>query len=235
MNIDYIPGTKLHIRQDRSKFSFGVDAILLSSFAPRGERALDLCTGNGIVLLRLFGLGKIKSGIGIEIQEDVSYCASESVELNELKGNLDILNEDLKDVKTLFQKNSFDLVTANPPYIKHGGGIVNTDENFAMARHELTMTFEDVVSAASHVLCPGGSFSFIHKPERLAELIVCLKSSKLEPKRMRLVQPNSKKAPNMVLIEAKKFGKEGISVLETLNVYGEDGEYTKELLYEYGK
>lgn len=41
--------------QDPKLFCFGIDAVLLSDYAKvkRGERAVDLCTGNGVIPILL--------------------------------------------------------------------------------------------------------------------------------------------------------------------------------------
>ena len=51
---------------------------------------------------------------------------------------------------------------------------------------------------------------------------------------MQLVQPTADKEPNLVLIEGVKESGREMRLLPTLIVYGEDGEYTKELLEYYG-
>lgn len=231
--IDFIPGTNLKIFQDRRLFSFGVDAVLLSSFALKATTAVDFCTGNGILLLRMKGLKKINNGIGVEIQEEASQLAAKSIEENGLSDSLRIVRDNLRNYKDFLERNSVDLVLSNPPYTKSGGGLLNPEDSYALARHEVAMTFEDLAEASAWVLKDFGSFVFIHKPERLSELFHTLKKHRLEPKRLRLVQPGPNKSPNMVLIEAKKYAKEGMTILPALCVYDANGNYTPELLREY--
>lgn len=231
--IDFIPGTDYKIFQNRSLFSFGVDAILLSSFAPSSSHAIDFCTGNGIVLLRMKGLGKIKSGIGVELQEEAALLAKKSVSENHLSDELKILHGNLRNYHILLEKNSADLVVSNPPYTKAGGGLINPEDSYALARHEVEMTFEDLVEATEWSLKDLGRFVFIHKPERMAELIATLKKYRLEPKRLQLIQPSPGKQPNMMLMEAKKYASEGMTILPTLCVYDGNGSYTPELLKAY--
>lgn len=231
--IDYIPNTRLSIKQDREKFSFGVDSILLSSFAGSGKNAIDLGAGNGILILRMLGLGKIENGLGIEIQEEVFKLFEENIKLNNIEDKIKAVRGDYKFLMEDL-KGTFDIAISNPPYVKKGNGIPPNNENDKRSRYEIDMTFEDLAKAAKHYLKDGGGFFFSHKPERLAELFYSLKEISLEPKRVRLVQPNNKKAPNIVLVEARKGGKEGLVFLPTLSVYGEDGKYTKDLLKEYG-
>ena len=96
-------------------------------------------------------------------------------------------------------------------------------------------TLEDVISAASYVLKSSGTFSMVHRPSRLPEIMETMVKYHLEPKRLQLVQPNVNKEANLVLIEGVKGGGRECRILPTLNVYNEDGSYTKELLRYYGK
>ena len=83
--------------QDSESFKFGTDAVLLSDFAKnaRGERLLDLCTGNGIVPILLAAKTKIKKIYGIEIQEKSAELAKRSTELNGLSDRVEIICGDL--------------------------------------------------------------------------------------------------------------------------------------------
>ena len=104
----------------------------------------------------------------------------------------------------------------------------------AIARHEVKCTFADVAAAAAKLLVPGGGFFLVHRPFRLAEIIVTLSALKLEPKRMRLVYPFADREPNMVLLEARRGGKSRLSVEKPLVVYQAQGVYTDEITDIYG-
>ena len=62
-------GYKL-IQQTRD-FCYGIDAVLLSWFAriKKGERALDLCTGSGVIPILLKAKTEGAHFTGLEIQE----------------------------------------------------------------------------------------------------------------------------------------------------------------------
>lgn len=74
----------------------------------------------------------------------------------------------------------------------------------------------------------------VHRPFRLADIIVLLRQYRLEPKRMKLVHPFVDKEPNMVLLEASRGGKARITVEKPLIVYQEPGVYTDEIYDIYG-
>ena len=74
----------------------------------------------------------------------------------------------------------------------------------------------------------------VHRPFRLAEIMVELTKCGLEPKRMQLVYPFVDKEPNMVLLEAVRGGKSRMTVEKPLIVYSEPGVYTPEIYDIYG-
>ena len=225
------------IIQNPSCFCFGMDAVLLSNFTvgKAGARVIDLGTGTGVIPLLMKAKGKGADFTGLEIQHEMAEMAERSIRLNHVEDSCRIVEGDIKNVRELFSSGSFDIVTSNPPYISESSGLLNPNSSVNIARHEILVKLEDVISSAAYLLNTGGSFNMVHKPFRIPEIIEILKRYKLEPKRMQLVQPYADKEPNMVLIEAVKGAGAFCKVLPTLVVYGEDRNYTPELLRYYGK
>lgn len=234
--VDIIPGSSFKIIQNRGRFSYGTDAILLSSFANirKNSKVIDLGTGTGIIPLFLCSRHEINKVYGIEIQEEVADIAKRSVCLNGLEDVIEILHMDLKNLQNIFGSGEFQVVTSNPPYMPGGGGIVNMEDNFALSRHEIACSLEDVVRVASYLLGEGGKFFLVHRPSRLVDIFWLLRKYRLEPKSIRLVHPKIGKAPNMVLLMSTKGGKQELKFQEPLYVYGEDGNYTDEIYKLYG-
>ena len=218
-------------------FCFGVDAVLLSDFAKvkKGQKVLDLCTGSGVIPILLAAKTAGSHFMGLELQEAYADMANRSVQLNELENKVEILCGDVKDVKKLFSPASFQVVTVNPPYMTEHHGLQNFYEPKTIARHEVALSLEDVIRAASYVLPENGSFFMIHKPFRLAEIFKVMKEYHLEPKRMRLVHPYVDKEPTMVMIEGLKGGRERITVEAPLIIYKEKNVYSDEIYKIYGK
>lgn len=224
------------IIQNPGRFCFGMDAVLLSAFAKvrRGERALDLGCGNGILPLLLAAKYPGEHYAGLEIQEESAGMAVRSVKLNGLEEKIDIVTGDIKEAASIFGAASFEVITTNPPYMIGSHGLKNENEAVYIARHEALCTIDDLLRESTKILKSKGRFYMVHRPFRLPELLAKMSVAKLEPKRMRLVYPYVDKEPNMVLIEGLKGGNPRMEVEPPLIVYEKDGTYTQELRAMYG-
>lgn len=235
--IDDLQIKDYRIIQKTDGFCFGIDAVLLSDYArvKRKSKGIDLCSGTGIIPILMEAKYPLAHVEGLEYQKDFAEMAERSVCMNGQKEKVHIVQGDVRKIKETYQRESFDWVTCNPPYMTGAHGLTNPDYSKAIARHEITCSLEDVVEAAKWLLKTGGHFYMVHRPFRLAEIIYILKKHKLEPKRMRLVHPYVDKEPNMVLIDAAKGGNPRITVDAPLIVYNKDGSYTDEIYQIYGE
>lgn len=227
----------IHIIQKKDAFRFGVDAVLLANFAniKRNTRVIDLCTGTGIIPFVIAGKTEARSILGIEIQEDFVDMANRSVKINNLNDRIQFICEDLKNLSELQQLEKADVVTVNPPYKLMSSGIKNPKDKLAIARHEVLCTLEDVIIASRKILKDNGRLYMVHRPERLADILCLMRKHRIEPKRIRLVHPNSQKAPNIVLVEGQRDGGAFLKFEKPLYVYNDDGKYSEEIDKIYGR
>lgn len=216
---------------DDELFRPGTDTFLLSSL-PRlkpGLRVCDLGCGTGLLGLLLLQRQKELSVTGIEIQPQAAKLAEACAEANGLTDRFAILQGDLRNIRTLLPGGSFDLVVCNPPYYPPDSGALSPDDPRRTARSEVTCTLDDVCTAAAWLLRWSGSFCLVHKPERMTDLLCSLRASGLEPKRLRFVCKTGGAAPSLVLLEARRGGKPGLTVEAPLLLQNTDGSPTPEL------
>ena len=234
--VDDLQRNGYRIIQRTDGFCFGMDAVLLSGFAmvKKGERALDLGTGTGIIPILLEAKTEGEHFSALEIQREVADMARRSVSLNGLEEKIQIVEGDIREASQIFGAASFDVVTSNPPYMNDAHGLKNPNLPKAIARHEVLCTLDDVVREASRVLKTGGRFYMVHRPHRLAEIITVLRGYKLEPKRMKMVHPFADRDANMVLIEAVKGGGVFLKMEAPVIVFKEPGVYADEIRDVYG-
>ncbi|PLT32632.1 tRNA1(Val) (adenine(37)-N6)-methyltransferase [Bacillus sp. V5-8f] len=230
--LDYLLAERLRIIQSPSVFSFSLDAVLLSKFVQvpiQKGNIVDLCAGNGVIplLLSTRTKGKIT---GIEIQERLFDMANRSVEYNRLDGQIKMIHGDIKEAPRDIGYSKFDVVTCNPPYFPTPSQEeMNRNEHYAIARHEILCTLEDVIRVSSQLLRQGGKAAFVHRPGRLMDILSLMREYRLEPKRLQFVYPKSGKEANTILIEGIKDGNPDLKVLPPLVVYNDNHEYNPEI------
>lgn len=220
--LDYVAGTSLKLIQSPHVPSYSIDAVLLSRFVRvpiQKGCILDLCTGNGIIPLVLSTrtIGKI---IGVDIQKQLIEMAKRSVRYNHLSEQIQMIEADLNQLPPTIEKGMYDVVTCNPPYFKVGEKKEqNVNNHFAIARHELYCTLEDVIRTCSQYAKHSGKVALVHRPERLTDILTLMRDYRIEPKRLQFVYPKEGKDANIVLIEGVKNGKAGITCLRPITVY----------------
>lgn len=223
--------------QKKDGFRFGVDAVLLANFADirKNDFVMDLGTGTGIIAVLIAAKTEARFVTGLEIQPDMAEMASRSILMNSLEERVQIVRGDIKDAVGNFGASRFNAVVTNPPYISRNGGLLNPSDTKAVSRHEILCSLEDVIAAAAGLLAPGGRFSMVHRPDRLADIIQLMRNYSLEPKTLRFVHPSPNRKPNMVLVGGVRNGNPQLKVLEPLYVYDSNGNYSDEINEIYAR
>ena len=218
-------------------FHFTTDTILLADFASprRADKAVDLGTGCGTIPMLWMRHNPPKEVYVVEIFAEGADMLRRSAEHNSLTEIITAVNADLRELRGVLPFGAFDLVTCNPPYKLSGGGIESADNHELHARHEHTCTLEDVISAGAKLLQFSGRLCICQRPERLTDAMDLMRKYDVEPKRLRLVQGKSHKAPKLFLLEGKRGSKKGnLVVMPTLVVENDEGGFTREMTEIYG-
>lgn len=216
---------------DDELFRPGTDTFLLSSLPrlkPR-QRVIDLGCGSGLLGLLLLQRQPELTVTGIDLQPEAVRLVQKAAAENGLRGRLRGQCADLRQVKALFPTGSFDLAVSNPPYYPSAGGALSPDDARRTARSEVACTLEDICRASAYLLRWGGSFCLVHKPERLTDLLCALRQAGLEPKRLRMVCQRAADAPSLVLVEARRGGRPGLSIEAPLILQTPGGTPTAEV------
>ena len=211
-------------------FRLGTDCVLLADFVNTAgaKRGIELGCASGAAMLLLLERSPKLFMTGLEIVSGAASLARENMALNDLTERSEIITGDIRDHRALFRAGSFDLVVCNPPYFPQGSGALPQNADRAAARSELLCTLSELCAAAAFLLQTGGRAFFVHRPERLSGLLVSLTAAGLEPKRLRLVCRDAQAAPSLVLVEARRGGRPGLTVAPSLYLYDSDGTESAE-------
>jgi tRNA1(Val) A37 N6-methylase TrmN6 len=203
------------IVQDSNKFKFSLDSILLAEFVDNVDNKaniLDLCTGNAVVPLILsYYYSNLITGF--EIQESIYNNAIESVKINNVDKQINIICDDVKNIKNYFPGNNFDVIIANPPYFKYKeSSIINDNFEKAIARHEIYLDLDNLFSIVNYSLKDGGCFYLVHLPERLEEILNICEKYKIRAKKVQFIYTKKESSANIVLIKFIKGAKNSLVV-----------------------
>ncbi len=232
---NYLLGYKnMYIMQDTEMFNFSLDSVLLANFVTinkSDKSILDIGTGNAPIPLILTNRTNAKI-TGVEIQKESYELALESVEINKLENQIEIINDDINNFYKKCVSDSFDIITCNPPFFKN---VITNDSNYKLlARHEKTLNLEQILIIAKKLLKNNGVIALVNRPERMIDIITEMKNNNIEPKKIQLVYPFKGKNANILLIEGSKNGKPGLKILPPLFAHNNDGSYTEEIKKFFG-
>lgn len=235
---DLVYFKNIKIVQDKDYFNFSLDSVLLPNFVDitkKTKMILDMCTGNAPIPLILSTKTDAKI-YAVELQREVYNLAKETIKINKLDNQIVLINNNIKNLKKIFNTETFDIITCNPPYFKKKeDSIINENIVKSIARHEIEMELEDVMLISKSLLKNEGSLVLVHRTDRLIEIIELMRKHNIEPKRMRLIYPKINTESNLVLIDGRKNGKKGLKILPPLYIHNDDNSYTKEVLEMFGK
>lgn len=222
----------LKIYQDSDWFCFSLDSVILANFVRiplRTKNILDLGCGNGIVSL-ILSCRTSASIDGVELQKDLVQLARDSVCLNHLDSQIQIHHMDMKEFsKERKYHNYYDLVVTNPPYFKNEErSTKNIDVHKVIARHEVMITLEQIVSISFSLLKEGGSLAMVHRVDRFMEILCLLRKYHLEPKYIRFVYDHLDLSPSMFYVEAMKNGNVGLKIDRPFILYDSEDIETEE-------
>ena len=205
--MEYLPsGIRLEVPE--GCFPLTTDSMALADFsAIRGDKSvLDLGSGCGTLGLLLCARNERCRISGVELDEKAHAAALENIRRNRLDARMESICADMRRVPELFTSGSFDCCISNPPYFSGGFAAQLT-----AARREDRCTLADLMRCAAWALKYGGDFFLVHRPERLAELIVLGSQVNLEAKRLCLVRHQADSPVNLVLLQLRKGGKPGLN------------------------
>lgn len=197
---DYLLDEDMKILQNPRHFCFNTDTRLLAQFMriKPGEHVLDIGTNNG-ALLKAADRYRPGELIGVEILPEAAEVAMENA--RHFEHPVKIVQEDIR----LFVHPCVDVILANPPYFPESTSHPQTKMTMRqLGRIEKNLTLPQLVYNASRLLKTNGRFYFVHRPNRLFEIMKVLQEYNFCLRRMAIAYDHRDNAPKSLLIEAVK-------------------------------
>jgi len=158
MSNNYFRFKQFFVNQGESAFKVGTDGVLLGASAEvEGKTSiLDVGTGTGLVALML--AQKCTALItAIEPDRDSFLQASENIRQSKWADRIYIENCTLQAFKG--QAKGYDLMISNPPYFIDS--LKNPDPSKSAARHNDSLTHNDILEGAGRLLSDEGILQLI--------------------------------------------------------------------------
>jgi tRNA1Val (adenine37-N6)-methyltransferase len=222
---------RLPLLQPARGYRVNVDALWLAHFtrqAKPARRCLDLGSGVGAVGLALLLNEGARSATLLDVDDALVALARRNADGAGLGDRVDVVTADLHARLPAALVHAFDLVVANPPYGVSGAARPSKDARRARARTGSRDTLAAFARAARQALGAAGRACFVFPATDLERLLAALRSTGLEPKRMRLVHPLPQAPARVVLVEAKPARAGGLRVEPPLVAMRAPGDWSEE-------
>ena len=146
-----------------SAMRVGTDGVLLGAWAITDGRQCvwDVGAGTGLISLMLAQRSNAEI-YGVEIDAVACNEARHNFEASQWSGRLHAVDGDILRIYNDMPRP--DLIVSNPPYFCNGES--SPDAGRAVARHEQTLSFDDVIRIAAICLQPGGILCMVSPADR---------------------------------------------------------------------
>ncbi len=206
----------LKIIQNKNLYTFTSDSVILANFLKikSKESAVEIGGGSGVISILATAKNKVKKIKIFEIQENLQKLCEKNIKINNLNDVLELIADDVRNFKKYVEVGSQDVVFSNPPYF-----LVDKTENSVrkFARQEVFLNLKDLIKISSQMLKYGGRFYLIYPASRLCELIYECEKNDIKIKKLFFTE-NKNKVVNLVVIEGRKNGSDGVQILPTIEV-----------------
>lgn len=202
--LDDFIGGRVQALQPARGYRSGVDAVILAASCPAqpGETVLELGCGVGVASLCLAERVPGVSVAGIELQPAYAELAHRNAQGRDFE----VFTGDLAAMPDALKQRQFHHVMCNPPYYDPNARRAAQDAGRETAHTENTPLSVWVDMAAKR-LRPRGELTLIQRAERLADVMVALKSNLLGSIQIQPLAPRIGRNAHLILVRAKKDGR----------------------------
>lgn len=182
----------------------GTDGVLLGAWCDveNAERVLDVGSGCGLIALMI--AQRCEADIrGIEIDTAAAMQSIENINDSIWSNRIGIINEDfVKWANSIDGEKQFDHIVSNPPFFTNGPTAPLTAR--ATARHDESLSYEQLINLSKTLLCDNGKLSMISPIERKDDITFCCELAQMHISRLTTVYSKPGGKASRILWELSK-------------------------------
>ena len=231
---DAFLGGQVMVRQPKSGYRAGLDAVFLAASVPSGCvqicRVLDLGAGVGTVGLCVAARCMQAQVTLLEREPQLAMLAAENIVLNRLEARVRVVNTAIGSSAEALTghdvyADGFDHVLANPPYHGEGRGTAAADALKAASHAMPEEGLDDWVRFMARMAAPGGTATMVHKADALPAILSAF-AGRFGGVRVLPIYPREGEVANRVIVQGIKGSRAPMVLLPGFVLHAEGNAFT---------
>lgn len=199
------------------------DSILLGCWAKvdGAKNVLDIGTGSGILTLLL--AQKCDAELyAIDISESAIKLADENFKNSRWSSRIRLFYSSIQKFELPVK---FDVIISNPPYFQTS--IVSPNQSRKIARHQLQLTFSELLLNTERLLSQNGKAFFCVPSSSVEEMVLSAEEQGLHVRETLQVRSTETKPPYLTLLQLQRHQSKHRAASSELIVFNAQGKYTQ--------
>jgi tRNA1Val (adenine37-N6)-methyltransferase len=157
---------QFRVEQGNCGMKITTDACVFGAYLPveNAQNILDIGTGTGLLALMMAQRSPARID-AVEIDEAAAQQAQHNFENSLWRERLAVFHTSIQDFCTQNLAYQYDWIVSNPPFFVNA--TLSANEKRKLARHTLSLSFEDLWQSVQALLSPYGTFAVLLPPTEM--------------------------------------------------------------------
>ncbi len=213
------------VYHDRCAMKVGTDGVLLGAWTDISDAktALDIGTGTGLISLMIAQRNRNITIDAIDIEIDAIAQAKDNIKNSPFATQIKCTQCSVQEFAEKYEKK-YDIIVSNPPFFAES--LKSPDNQRSLARHDDTLSINDLLKASAKLLNNNGKLSLIYPYEYKRAILDIAKLNNLFINKATNVYPTSSSQPKRILLEISKnqtsIQENSLTIEESRHIYSDE-------------